>query len=162
MQLNTADKLKVGGAAGMLIFGLVGGWASFAGETAGNAFDWVRGWISWILVIAVGVITILRARGIGKLSASQVTLISVLASGVATLLMLLLIITGPDKSAMGFKVEFGRGWALWVSFIATAATLAGSVMGFTASGGNLKDLTDVNKLKNTLGGGSTPPPPPAS
>jgi len=37
------------------------------------------------------------------------------------------------------------------------------VMNLTESGGKLKDLTDVNKLKDSFGsGGSTPPPPPPS
>jgi hypothetical protein len=48
-------------------------------------------------------------------------------------------------------------------------TGAGAYMSFTESGGDIKDLTDVEKLKTTLSGGSArggddppPPPPPPS
>ncbi|MDA3012575.1 MAG: hypothetical protein O2801_08555, partial [Actinomycetota bacterium] len=72
-------------------------------------------------------------------------------------------ITGPDKEG----VDLDRAFGLWLSFLATIAVFAGSVMNLTESGGNLKDLTDVNKLKDSFGssgesGGSTPPPPPPS
>ena len=73
-----------------------------------------------------------------------------------------------------------RDWAIpvsqyWSVAMAVGAALAtaGAVMSFTAAGGDLKDLTDPNKLKAAFGGddadgGSTggsemppPPPPPA-
>jgi hypothetical protein len=76
--------------------------------------------------------------------------------------MVLLMITGPDKEG----VDLDRALGLWLSFLATIAVFAGSVMNLTESGGNLKDLTDVNKLKDSFGsggsGGSTPPPPPSA
>jgi hypothetical protein len=42
---------------------------------------------------------------------------------------------------------------LWLAFAATLVSLAGSIMSFTAGGGNLKDLTDVNKIKDGFGQG---------
>lgn len=50
--------------------------------------------------------------------------------------------------------------------MATTPGTTGSVMNLTESGGNLKDLTDVNKLKDSFGsrgsGDSTPPPSPGA
>jgi hypothetical protein len=40
-----------------------------------------------------------------------------------------------------------------LSVIAGLVAAAGSVMSFTAGGGNLKDLTDVNKIKDGFGQG---------
>jgi hypothetical protein len=150
------------GALVMLISGLFLDWAKidFFGESfsEGNAFDWTRGWISWILVIAVGGTAIATAAG-KSVGRSNLPLIQTALSAIAALLMLLLIITGPDKEGL----DLGRALGLWISFIATVAVFAGSIMNLTESGGNLKDLTDVNKLKDSFGsGGATPPPPPGA
>lgn len=149
-KLKTADWLKVGGAAGMLIFGFFD-WAKFdfmgISTSGNNVFNYpVRGLISWILVIGVGVVTLLGAQG-KKVGNFQWPVVSVLATAVATVLMLLLVILGPDDSGVDFKPAFG----LWLSFISTIAALAGSVMAFQSGGGNLKDLTDVEKLKKGFG-----------
>jgi hypothetical protein len=153
------------GALVMLISGLFLDWAKidFFGESfsEGNAFDWTRGWISWILVIAVGGTAVATALG-KSVGRSNLPLIQTALSAIATLLMLLLIITGPDKEGL----DLGRALGLWIAFIATVAVFAGSIMNLTESGGNLKDLTDVNKLKDSFGSsgpdGSAPPPPPGS
>ena len=140
----------VAGGLGMLIFGSFFDWAKleFAGVSAtdGNAFDWARGWLSWILVIGTAVIAVLLTTG--KLAAVKLpwNIVMVLASALATLLMLLLIITGPDKSG----VDLDRAIGLWLAFISTIVTLVGSLMNFTAGGGDLKDLTDFKKIKGSF------------
>lgn len=140
----------VAGGLGMLIFGLFFDWAKidFMGVSAtdGNAFDWARGWLSWILVIGTAVIAVLSTTG--KLAAVKLpwNIVMVLASALATLFMVLLMITGPDKSG----VDLGRAIGLWLSFIATIVTLAGALMNFTGSGGDLKDLTDFKKIKGSF------------
>lgn len=149
-KLKTADWLKVGGAAGMLIFGFFD-WAKFEfmgiSTSGNNVFNYpVRGLVSWVLVIGVGVVTILMAQG-KKVGNVQWPIVSVLATAVATVLMLLLIVMGPDDSGVDFKPAFG----LWLSFISTIVALAGSVLSFQAGGGNLKDLTDVDKLRKGFG-----------
>lgn len=149
-KLKTADWLKVGGAAGMLIFGFFD-WAKFefmgVSSSGNNVFNYpFRGLISWVLVIGVGVVTLLGAQG-KKVGNFQWSIVSVLATAVATILMLLLVIMGPDDSGVDFKPAFG----LWLSFISTIVALAGSVMAFLSDGGNLKDLTDVEKLKKGFG-----------
>ena len=39
-----------------------------------------------------------------------------------------------------------------MSFIGSAVALAGSALSFTAGGGDLKDLADVNKIKGAFDG----------
>lgn len=154
------------GALVMLVAGLFIDWAKIEmfglSDSAGNAFDWVRGWIAWVLVLAVGGTALATATG-RSVGRSNLPLLQTAASAIAAILMLLLIITGPDKEG----VDLDRAFGLWLSFLATIAVFAGSVMNLTESGGNVKDLTDINKLKDSFGssgesGGSTPPPPPPS
>lgn len=163
-KFKPADWLKVGGAVGFIIFGIFVHWAKvdFMGysSTGNNAFSYpVRGIISMVLVLIVGVVTLLGQQGksVGKV---QWSVVNVLASAVATVLMLLLIIMGPDESGFDLKPALG----LYLSFVATIASLAGSVMAFQAGGGNLNDLKDINKLKDSFGqgGGNMPPPPPGA
>ncbi len=152
-KFKTPDWLKVGGAAVFLIAGLFLDWAKIEmfgiSESGNHVFSYpFRGVISMVLVIGIGVVTVLGLQGksVGKV---KWPLISVLATGIATILMLLLVILGPDESGVDLKPAFG----LWLAFAATLASLAGSVMSFTAGGGNLKDLTDVNKIKDGFGQG---------
>lgn len=150
-KFKTSDWLKIGGAAVFLISGLFLDWAKieFLGvsETGNSVFNYpFRGLVSMVLVVGIGVVSLLGLQGkqVGKV---QWPLISVVATAVASILMLLLVIMGPDDSGFDFKPAIG----LWLAFIATLAALAGSVMGFTAGGGNLKDLTDIDKIKRGLG-----------
>jgi len=149
-KFKPATWLMVVGGLGMLIFGLFFDWAKieFMGMSAsdGNAFDWTRGWISWILVIGTAVIAVLSVAG--KMGSAKVpwNIVMVLAAGLATLLMLLLIITGPDSNG----ADLGRGIGLWLSFISTVVVFVGSLMNFTDAGGDLKDLTDFKKIKGSF------------
>lgn len=152
-KFKTTDWMKVGGAAVFLIAGIFLDWAKFeflGVSTSGNhVFNYpFRGLISMVLVVGIGVVTLLGLQGksVGKI---KWPLISVLATGIATVLMLLLVILGPDDSGVDLKPAIG----LWLALIATLVSLAGSVMSFTAGGGNLKDLTDVNKIKDGFGQG---------
>ena len=149
-KFKVSDWLKVGGAAGMLIFGFFD-WAKFEimglSSSGNSVFDYpIRGLISWVLVIGVGVVTLLAAQG-KKIGNVQWPIVSVLATSVATILMLLLIALGPDDAGIDLRPAFG----LWLSFFSTIVALAGSVMAFLEGGGNLKDLTDVEKLKRGFG-----------
>ncbi len=160
-KFKTHDWLVIGGGLGMFIFGLFLDWASIdmgplGSYSDGNAFDWFRGWLSWLLVIGAAVIVVLRVMGTLKDNLPW-PLILIGATGLATLLMLLLVLLGPDKEG----VDLGRGIGLWLSFLSTLAALAGAVMGFMAGGGDLNDLRDMNKIKGSFrGADDTPPPPP--
>lgn len=172
-KFKTSDWLKIGGGIGFLIFGFVG-WVTVSGfgfaDSGGNVFDFFfTGTIPWILIIGTAVLTVLLA--LGKLPPKLPwALIMLAATGLALVLMLLRIVFNPlegkdlIESAGG---DVGRGAGMFLSFLSSAAAFAGAFLGFKESGGDLNDLTDVNKLKsqfNTGGGspGSVPPPPPGS
>lgn len=174
-KFKTSDWLKIGGAIGILIFGFLN-WVtvSYADDMFGSgysypaakAFDFFwTGTLPWILVIAVGVITVLLSAGVVKAGSVPWSMILLIASGLSALLLIIRLVINPLEGkglAESMGIEFGRGIGMYVSTLAGIASAAGSVMAFTESGGNLKDLTDVNKLKGSFGqgGGNMPPPPP--
>ena len=166
-KFRTADWIMVAAGLVMLIFAMVLDWATIDtefGSGSGNGpFDYFfTGGIAWILVVGVGVVALLLATGTIKPNGVQWPILLVLASAVATLLMLIRVILGAGDEA-GF--EFDRGSGMYVALIAAIASLVGAVMAYRASGGDLNDFKDVNKLKgafsrSTSPGASTPPPPP--
>ncbi|MEO1057077.1 MAG: hypothetical protein AAFY28_09210 [Actinomycetota bacterium] len=163
---KTSDWLMVGGGAAMLVLGFVLDWTTVSafGESAGGdgPFNYfLTGGIAWILVVAVGVLAFLRAGG--RLPESQPWgIIFLLAAGLATLLMIIQIILGGRD--LGFGVDGDRGIGMWGALIWSAISVAGAFMGFQASGGDIKDLTNMDKMKQSFSGsddgGDTPPPPP--
>ena len=155
-KFKTNDWLLVGGGLGALIFGFVS-WA----DGGGNAFDFFfTGTVPWLLLVATGVLAFLKVQGTlgGNL---PWPLIFVGTTGLAVLLLLIRLIFNPYFKA-GIDFDIGRGPGMILSVISGIAALAGAVLGFQAAGGDLKDLTDVNKLKGAFGGDDTPPPPPSA
>lgn len=171
-KFKTSDWLKIGGALIFLIFGFMGwitaevGGIEVPGGDEGNVFDFFwTGTLPWILVLGTGVITFLLVQGSLKKDGPPWPLIMLGATGLAALLLLIRVIFNPLENsdvleAAGF--EFGRGIGMIGSVIGGLLAFAGSVMGYTESGGNLSDLKDVNKMKSQFGGsgGGNPPPPP--
>lgn len=172
-KFKTSDWLKVGGALGMLVFGFFN-WVKveidgFGGDS-GNVFDFFwTGTLPWILVIATGVITFLLATGTMKPGNAPWTLILLIATGLAALLLLIRLIFNPLEGKDEFEAlggDVNRGIGMILSVISGLVAFAGAVLGFKESGGDLRHLTDVNKLKSSFGGGtgasgsSSPPPPP--
>jgi len=182
-----SDWLKVGGGALFLIAGPLTWWKLtfdggplFGSESApahglGDYFGTVG--IAWLLFIAIAVLTVLTRLGIVKLPSNlPVPLMFLVAAALGALLVLFrFIFDGIDSGGLGFDLEaagfdISRGLGAWLGLIATVAVVAGCVMGFTESGGNLADLKDVDKLKSEFGtitsalGGSqsTPTAPPAA
>ena len=161
-KFKVGDWLLVGGGAVMLIFGFALPWrtANVAGISVSgdNAFDFfLTGGVAYLLVVAAGVVTFLLAGGFIKADQVPWPLVMLGATGLATLLMLLRLLLGSGYD------EVDRGSGMFVAFLAAGAALAGAVLNFTSAGGNLKDLTDLDKLKSAFGGtdaGRTPPPPP--
>jgi hypothetical protein len=169
-KFKTSDWLKVGGAIGFFIFGFFD-WVSFdlnfggvgVSTSGGNVFDFFwTGTLPWILILATGVLTVLLVQGIVKNSKLPWPLIMLAATGLAGLLLLIRLIFNPISGVPSGFV--GRGIGMWLSVLSGLVALAGSFMGFTESGGDLKDFTDVNKLKAEFGiggkEGAPPPPPP--
>ena len=162
---KTPDWLMIGGGAAMLILGFILDWTTvdtgFGSASGDGPFDYFfTGGISWLLVVTVGVLAFLRVNG--SLPAGQPwPLIFLGATAFAILLMVLRII-------MGARFDFAdRGIGMYGALIWAGIAAGGAVMNFQASGGDLSDLKDINKLKESFGGNSTandetpPPPPPA-
>ena len=164
--LKTPDWLMIGGGAAMLILGFALPWTTISlfgiSESGDGPFDYfLTGGIAWILTVTVGVLALLRA--LDRLPESQPwSIILLAAAGLATLLMLLQILLGAR-----FDVA-DRGIGMYGAVVWSGVALAGAILDFRASGGELKDLTDVDKLKSsfsrsnssTTDSGDTPPPPP--
>jgi len=165
-KFRTSDWLIIAGGAAMLIFGLALDWATYHSVSGNNAFDYFfTGGIAWILLVAAAVVTFLLAGGLMKRGTLPWPLIVLGATALATLLMLIrLILGGGSEGAGGFSVDLDRGAGMYVAFICSVVALAGAVLGFKESGGELSDLTDMNKLKSAFGAGGrageVPPPPP--
>ena len=163
-KFKTHDWLVIGGGIGMIIFGLFFDWWKIAGFGSGaNAFDFFfTGTLPWLLLIAAAVVTVLLAME--KLDAKSLPwpLVIALATIVAAVLLLIRFLFNP-----GAPDGVDRGIGLILSFIAGLVSAAGGVMGFMASGGNIADFADMNKMKSAfdkgddnVGGGSSMPPPP--
>ena len=102
----------------MLFFGLALSWAEVEGSGVNNAFDYFfTGGIAWLLVVAAGAITVLLAVGAIMPGTSPWSLILLVMTGIAALLMLLRVILGAGEE-LGF--DLGRGAGMWVAFIAAA------------------------------------------
>jgi hypothetical protein len=183
-----SDWLKVCGGALFLIAGPLTWWKMtfdggplFGVESAnahglGDYFGTVG--IAWLIFIAIAVLTVLLRLGFVKApSGLPVPLVFLAAAVIGALLVLFRFLFDGIDGGFGLDLEdagfdISRGLGAWLGLIAAAEVVAGCVMGFTESGGNLADLKDVDKLKSELGsitgafGGtqSTPtaPPPPAA
>lgn len=175
-RFKTSDWLKIGGALGFLIFGFFD-WLSVdykgagvsVSSSGGNVFDFFwTGIVPWLLILAVGVLTFLFVQGIAKPGKLPWTLLYLAGSALALLLMLIRFIFNPLDGKDFIEAaggDVGRGFGLILCTLASIVVFVGALLGFKESGGDLSDLTDVNKLKqsfNTGGSssGSTPPPPP--
>jgi len=155
---KTPDWLMVGGGAAMLILGFVLDWTrvdTIVGSAGGDGpFDYFfTGGIAWLLVVAVGALA--AANAMGKLPPTQPwPLIFLAGAGLATILMLLRLI-------LGARFDFAdRGIGMYGAFVWAAVAAVGAFLNFQASGGDIKDLTDVDKLKSSFSKGDDAPPPP--
>lgn len=178
-KFKTSDWLKVGGAAAFLVFGLLP-WTKVSGfgvsDSGGNVFDFFwTGTIPWILIMGIGVVTVLLV--IEKIpNHLPWPLIMLAAAALAALLLLLRLLFNPlegKDAAESIGADVGRGIGLILCVIAGLVVLAGTVLGFKESGGDLNDLKDIDKIKSQFGGaggnsggsttgGTMPPPPPPS
>ena len=162
---KTPDWLMIGGGAAMLILGFALDWTSvdtgFGSVTLDGPFNYfLTGGLAWLLVVAVAVLAALKATD--KLPATQPwPLIFLGATGLAVILMLIQLLIGGREGT-------DRGMGMIGAFIWSAVALAGAFMNFQASGGDIKDLTNVDKIKSSFPKGGTkgddmppPPPPPA-
>lgn len=166
-KFKTSDWLKVGGGGVMLIAYFLKWWkldVEFLSVGAKGSNYFFTGTVPWILLIAVAVLTALSVLGIFKLPSSIPAPLVFLGAAALSFLLVLIRFFSDGVDGLGGD-GLSRGIGLYLALLATIAVLAGCVLGFKESGGDLNDLTDMNKLKsqfNTGGGsaGSVPPPPP--
>lgn len=149
-KFKTNDWLVIGGGLGMLIFGTFLDWWKVGGFTSGaNAFDFFfTGTLPWILLIGAAVVTFLRVQGTIKDGGLPWPMAIALATLLAAVLLLIRFLFNP-----GAPDGVDRGVGLILSFLAGLVAAAGGVLSFTAGGGNIRDLADVNKIKDAFGGG---------
>jgi len=165
-KFKTPDWLLIGGGVVVFIGGLFLKWITvdfgLGSVSAGNAFDFFfTGTVPWLLVIASAIVTVLVVTEVLAKDQAPWTMIVLAATALATLLLLIRVLFNPGIDGGG------RGMGMYLTFIGAAVALAGAFMNFQASGGNIKDLADVNKLKASFAKGASgdddalPPPPPA-
>ena len=164
-KIKTNDWLVIGGALGMIIFGLFVDWLSAGPFSTGNAFDFFfTGTVPWLLVVAAGVVTVLRTQD--KIGENLPWNLLILAgTALAAVLLLIRLVFNP-----GFDGA-DRAAGMYLSVISGLVAAAGAFMAYTAAGGSLSDLTNVDKLKGAFDKPASatgpavdddpPPPPPA-
>jgi hypothetical protein len=159
-KFKVSDWLIVGGAVGFLIFGTFLKWFRLEGfGTGGNAFDFfLTGTVPWLLVIATGVLAFLVAAGVIKASQAPWPIIFVAATGLGTLLLFIRFLVPTIGEDVPDELDVSRAAGIWLTLISAIVALAGSVMKFTESGGQLSNLRDAFDRPGRSGG--TPPPPP--
>ena len=146
-KFKTNDWLVIGGGLGMLIFGTFFDWLKFGSFSAANAFDFFfTGTVPWILLIGAAVVTFLRVQGTIKDGSVPWPMVIAFATLLAAVLLLIRIVFNPGADGVD------RAVGMILSFISGLVAAAGGVMSFTASGGSIKDLADVNKIKDAFGG----------
>src|SRR5690606_1004082 len=133
---------------GWLIFGIFVDWWSFGGASGDNAFDtFFTGTIPWLLIVASGVITFLVAGDVLKAKVPWPVVI-LAATALGTLLVLLRLIIGRSiDTGFAGDIDLDRGAGIWLSTLSGIVATVGAFLWFQASGGNLSDLTDVDKLR---------------
>lgn len=151
-KFKTPDWLVIGGGLLFLIGGFLD-WFTVDGEGGWNAFDYtLTGLVPWILIVGAAVLTFLRASGTLKDGGAPWNLIILAATGLGALLVLVRLIIGSDADDQGgpSNVDLDRAGGLWICAIAAVVAVAGAFLAFQASGGNVRDLTDMDKMKGAF------------
>jgi hypothetical protein len=119
----------------------------------------LTGTVPWILIVGAAVIAFLRAAGILRDGRAPWTLIILLATALGALLLLIRLIIGADASDFvsvpdGVDDEsLDRAFGLWLSALGAIVAAVGGYLAFQASGGNVRDLTDMDKMKSAFKNG---------
>lgn len=160
-KFKTGDWLVIGGGLVVLIFGFLD-WFTLEGATgSANAFDFtLTGLIPWLLLVGAAVVAFLLAGGVVKSGNTPWTLILLAATALGALLILIRLLIGSD---LGDHVDLGgtgdvgldRAFGLWLSALGAIAAAAGSFLKFQEGGGNVRDFTDINKMRDAF---KSPPP----
>ena len=151
-KFKTPDWLVIGGGLVFLIAGFLD-WFTVDGEGGWGAFDYtLTGLIPWILIVGAAVVTFLLAGGVLKAGGAPWTLIVLGATGLGTLLVLLRLIMGSDAGDQGgpSNIDLDRAAGLWIAVIGGLVATAGAFLAYQAGGGNVRDFTDMDKMKSAF------------
>jgi hypothetical protein len=156
--------LTVAGAV-MLVLGLAVHWATVhaAGRDYGgarNAFDYpLTGGFAWLLTVAAGVVAFLLAARLVPPGRTPWTRLTVGATAVATLLMLLRLAIGggADQRIGNQDVSLGRGPGMVIALAASGAALVGALLNLRAEGDSIAAMWSSMTRR---GAGEPVPPPP--
>ena len=155
-RFRVGDWVLVVAGTAMLVLGLAVPWVtvSFRGQDldgARTAFDYpFTGGIAWLLVVAAGVLTFLRAgRLIGDDSVPWTKLV-VVGTTLAVILLGLRLALGAGDDSLA---ELGRGAGMVIAAIAAVGALGGAVLNLRAEGGSVRDVWSRRPA-------TAPPPPP--
>jgi hypothetical protein len=148
-KFKTPDWLVIGGGLAVLIGGFLDWFKVDGVDASANAFDYtLTGLIPWILVVGAAVIVLLLAGGVMKAGGAPWTLIVLGATALGALLILIRLLIGADD--VPDELDVSRSIGLWLSALGAIAAAAGAFLGFQASGGNVRDLTDIEKMKSAF------------
>ncbi len=133
-------------------------YATFTGATASlDASGWDVGFLFcglWAIVGLAGAVALaLPAFGVAVPKLPGIAFLS--AGALAALFTLLKLLIGESD-------PWSRSIGLFIGIIGAIGMAGGGFLMFKESGGDISDLTDMNKLKGQFGGGPAggPPPPP--
>jgi hypothetical protein len=161
--------LTVAGAV-MLVLGLAVHWTTVhaAGRDYGgarNAFDYpLTGGLAWLLIVAAGVMAFLLAARLVGAGRTPWTRLTVGATAVATLLMLLRLAIGggADQRIGNQDVSLGRGPGMVIALVASAAALVGALLNLRAEDDSLAAMWSSLTRRGAGAQGSLPPPTPGT
>jgi hypothetical protein len=175
-KFKTSDWLMIGGGGAMFVAAFLPWVTVSAGRfsSSGNAFEFLfTGTLPWLMLVAVAVIAALLVLEKMPPGGTPWPIILLGLAAFATVLVLIRLVFNPlEGSSEAFGIDVGRGIGMFLGVIGAIAATVGAVQNFQASGGNLHDLKDISKIKESFGGGAAadgtnggdmpPPPPPAA
>lgn len=168
-KFRVGDWILVVAGAVMLVLGLAVHWATihangvrYAGTR--NAFDYpLTGGIAWLLTVAAGVVAFLLATKLISRSHTPWTRLTVGATTLATLLMLLRLALGggADQRIGNQVVSLGRGAGMYIALLAAGAALVGALVNLHAEGDSIGDVLSTLTRRAGTANGKQPLPPPS-
>lgn len=164
-KFRVGDWVVAGAGATMLVLGLAVPWVavSYRGQDLGGArtaFDYpLTGGLAWLVVVAAGVVTFLRAAGLLETPVGVPwTRLVVLGTALAVVLLVLRIALGAGDDS---RADLGRGPGMTIALLAALTGLVGGWLNHRAEGGTSGDLWSFGRSRPATPHRSTDLPPPS-